>query len=385
MLSSAMLFSLPVIMYHSISRYPHRLCLPPERFEEHCRILAEAGWRGISLAEAEDFFLKKKRLPPKSCLFTFDDGYLDNYVYAEPLLRRYGHQGVIFPVVGCLEEREGLRPNLDSCTLNTPEQNTTFLQRLDTAPTVTRAGTPVRSITFCSWKELQHMGQKGALAAAPHSMRHARVVRSLEIKGLLSPSNDKGFFSVPPYEILWGLPRFKLGYGLAGRAYMLVPELFDLIRRTVPQDMKEAKHFLRQPRNRKAVFDAIARLPRLGVLETERQYRSRIAEEFVQCRESFKQKLGIAPISFCWPWGAFNDIALEEARNAGFQIFFTTDKGANTFGSAIVKRFGNRKGTAEELLRHIRIASHAPFAKMYAGLYFLRAGRRKNAQDPYDE
>ena len=77
-----MFHSLPFLMYHSISRFNHRLCVSPELFDDQCRALVRAGWRGVSLAEAEDFFLGKRRLPRKTLLFSFDDGYLDNYANA---------------------------------------------------------------------------------------------------------------------------------------------------------------------------------------------------------------------------------------------------------------------------------------------------------------
>ena len=91
--------SLPVLTWHSVCDAPYTLCFPVALFEEHCRVLAEKGWFGVGLEQAEDFFLHGRELPPRSFLITLDDGYLDNYVYAWPILRKYGHKAVIFPVV----------------------------------------------------------------------------------------------------------------------------------------------------------------------------------------------------------------------------------------------------------------------------------------------
>jgi peptidoglycan/xylan/chitin deacetylase (PgdA/CDA1 family) len=40
----------------------------------------------------------ERQLPPRPVILTFDDGYLDNYVNAFPLLQRYGMPAVVFVV-----------------------------------------------------------------------------------------------------------------------------------------------------------------------------------------------------------------------------------------------------------------------------------------------
>ena len=104
-------YSLPVLMYHYVSRFPGAIAVSPEHFEDQCRGMAEHGWRGIGLDEAEGFLLKGAPLPPRSLLITFDDGYLDNYVYAWPILRKYGHKGVVFAVTErMVAEKNAARP-----------------------------------------------------------------------------------------------------------------------------------------------------------------------------------------------------------------------------------------------------------------------------------
>jgi peptidoglycan/xylan/chitin deacetylase (PgdA/CDA1 family) len=55
---------------------------------------------------ADEFadFLAGKPTPPKSILITFDDGYLDNWVYAHPVLQKYSMHAVLFLITGLIGE-----------------------------------------------------------------------------------------------------------------------------------------------------------------------------------------------------------------------------------------------------------------------------------------
>lgn len=50
--------------------------------------LAESGWKTVTAAEME-FFYRGGRLPPKSVMLTFDDGYLDNWLQVFPVLQEF--------------------------------------------------------------------------------------------------------------------------------------------------------------------------------------------------------------------------------------------------------------------------------------------------------
>lgn len=347
--------SFPVLAYHSISDNKDRLSVPPSEFEEHCRLLKIKGWTGVALAEAEAYFLKRKSLPRKSCLITFDDGYQDNYVYAEPILRKYGHSGTIFPVANFLNPTENPRPTIESA----PGETFAPLHRRQR---IYRAGTiPTWKIDFCNWAEIKQMQHDGVMAAAPHSMRHGRVVRTLDIASFYPQTNSLlGFFETPSFDVPWGFPRFPIGHELCWPAWRIAPELFDLVRNIVPQNEKEARAFCRNEKERANLIKAIRSLPSLGERESLDQYRKRVFAEICQCRDLFAEKLGVSPISFCWPWGSHNQIVRDEAIRAGFRIFFTTERGPNfKSGALAVKRMMVRPGwSGETLLARIMLAAN---------------------------
>lgn len=88
-----------VLMYHMVSERKsgakfNALRVDPAMFERQLRWLRGEGFRFVTMAE-----LMAGPVPPKSVAITFDDGYLDNYTHAFPLLKRYGAKATLYLVV----------------------------------------------------------------------------------------------------------------------------------------------------------------------------------------------------------------------------------------------------------------------------------------------
>jgi len=91
--------SVPVLMHHHVSPSPGMITVSPENFESQIAWLAADGWTSLTVDQYADF-LAGKPVPRKSIVITFDDGYLDNWVYAHPILQKYGMHAVVFVVTG---------------------------------------------------------------------------------------------------------------------------------------------------------------------------------------------------------------------------------------------------------------------------------------------
>ena len=95
----------PILMYHYISvpplgadKYRVDLSVDPADFEAQLKYLAENGYATISLYELHAYLNSGRPLPPKPVVLTFDDGYMDNYTEAFPLLKKYKMTGTFFVV-----------------------------------------------------------------------------------------------------------------------------------------------------------------------------------------------------------------------------------------------------------------------------------------------
>ncbi len=96
--------AVPVLMYHHVSPNPGLVTVTPQTFDYQMAQLAAQGYTALSADRFLDFLKGAAEVPEKSVLITFDDGYLDNYVHAYPVLQRHGLHAVIFAVSGWIGE-----------------------------------------------------------------------------------------------------------------------------------------------------------------------------------------------------------------------------------------------------------------------------------------
>ena len=92
-----------VLMYHRVNEIrpdPWDLCVSPGHFGEHLEVL-KALARPLSLTGLLEY-LDKGRVPDRSVVVTFDDGYADNFTQACPLLERYRIPATFFLASGLI-------------------------------------------------------------------------------------------------------------------------------------------------------------------------------------------------------------------------------------------------------------------------------------------
>ena len=80
----------PVLNYHQVEdKDGNPLTLYCDQFDQQMAYLAEEGYHTITLDEMMDAAENGTPLPEKPVVITLDDGYVDNYEYAYPILKKW--------------------------------------------------------------------------------------------------------------------------------------------------------------------------------------------------------------------------------------------------------------------------------------------------------
>lgn len=99
--------TLPVLMYHGIrndTSAQNKYVISPDEFEADLKYLKENGYETIVVADLLNYFENGNPLPNKPIILTFDDGCLNNYTYAYPLLKKYNAKIILSPIGRYVDE-----------------------------------------------------------------------------------------------------------------------------------------------------------------------------------------------------------------------------------------------------------------------------------------
>ncbi|MBQ9658175.1 MAG: polysaccharide deacetylase family protein [Clostridia bacterium] len=95
-----------VLCYHNIATTEEKQnfldeqdwTITVENFEEQLKYLQKNNYKTLTMQEFYKWKQGEINLPYKSVLITFDDGFLSNYQYAFPLLKKYNMNATVFIV-----------------------------------------------------------------------------------------------------------------------------------------------------------------------------------------------------------------------------------------------------------------------------------------------
>lgn len=134
-------YTVPILMYHYVNDEEpsrSRLGISPATFERQMRFLSEHKYNVIPLEELADLIRNKRKIPPKTAAVTFDDGYLDNYTQAYPILKKYNIPATIFVVIN-------------------------------------RVGKHMGNDDYMSWAQIKELSDSGLITIGSHSINHPNL------------------------------------------------------------------------------------------------------------------------------------------------------------------------------------------------------------------
>ncbi len=92
---------IPILLYHQVTydAIDPSISITPDAFETQIAALKDRGFETITSDVMIDYMNGQTvSLPDKPIVLTFDDGYVDNYENAYPILKSYGYTAIIFMV-----------------------------------------------------------------------------------------------------------------------------------------------------------------------------------------------------------------------------------------------------------------------------------------------
>lgn len=214
-------------MYHRIlpatdSRYAMEepgMVVTPETFRLHLQLAAEY-FELLPLSEWLQRRTAGRPLPPRACAITFDDGWLDNYEYALPVLRATQTPATLFAVAEMVGTRRQFWPNRIAALLAThrdalaelpaatwlvdalqqsdgrPQRerlaagiaacknmaDTDIEERLDRLEQALPPSTPPPALA--DWQQLRAMQASGLVEIGSHTCNHRRLLPTLDERTL---------------------------------------------------------------------------------------------------------------------------------------------------------------------------------------------------------
>lgn len=154
----------PVLMYHHVTPAGGFINAMPDHFRDHLAWLKRHGYRSLT-GQQFAAHLAGEPAPARSVLITFDDGYLDNYVYAWPLLKEYGFNALIFLVTSWIGDGPARAHTGHNGQLPQTPDHTECMRRLEQCQT---------DDFSLRWSEVKKMQESGVCEFHSHTHTHTR-------------------------------------------------------------------------------------------------------------------------------------------------------------------------------------------------------------------
>lgn len=313
--------NIPVLMYHSVG-IPNQkwhwnyLTCPWMIFEDQMRWIKNNGYTTVHLDDLYSFIFTDKPMPNKPIVLTFDDGYVDNYVFAYPLLKKYRLKGTIFINPEFVDPRPIKRKKFDQ---------TNDISILETNG-------------FLSWEEIEEMFEDNIFDFQSHALTHTWYPISNKIIDFRHPDDNyiwmtwndhidkKPFLQIEDQGLIeLGAPVYNYSKSLSAPRYFPDDKLKDFLLTFVKEN--GGKLFFGNSDWQKVLYQKVeeykANNEIIDSTETENEYRERIKHELVTSKNILENGLKKKVDFLCWPGGSGTKVGIELSKKIGYKMTTT--------------------------------------------------------------
>lgn len=275
-------------MYHRVLPEPSPEGVSVEQFRRQVYYLRRRYDEILSGADLERYLRGEgERRGRRFAAIMFDDGFLDNHLYATPVLREVGVPAILALSTELMApEPRHAPPDVDAATMASAKAYRRAIYDDDHA-------------AFLSPTEVRAMHRSGLWSIQAHGHTHRmHLLRMTQREPRLRGGDE------PHWSLRHALGREPGEGELAGVEVELVSAL------AAPR--REAEE---------------SNLHGVHRLESESAFRERVVRDLRRCGDVIEGVTGDRPTMLCWPWGHWSQVSVAAATQAGFGITFGTQKG----------------------------------------------------------
>ncbi len=283
----------------------------------------------ITLDDVYEYISTGKYPEKPSVVITFDDGYADNFVYAYPILKKYGLKATIFPITSRLNREEKIRPTLEDYWSGKASKD-----ELIKPKDFYGANYPFlkegKSEDFLTIEELNRM--KDVFEIGGHAEIHAKVFYKDEILDFYDGKNGH-WSNIYAYgtsddfskmeEPVLGYPLFPDKNNLAVKRGYLRQEVKDFIK-SIDSCFFKQKNWKEELKK-----ELYSRFDTFLEFETEEHRERRIRDELKRSKKDLESMTGNKIRHFAYPFGHYDDVLIKAASEV-FDTAYTVEKGVVT-------------------------------------------------------
>ena len=154
-------------MYHHINRHKgDMVTITPEAFEGQMEYLQRAGYRTLKIQELVSYINGGLTLTQKAVVVTFDDGWLDNYIYALPAIKKNKINATVFLITNRVEntslKNSKFKIQNSKLTIPTHEESKSLIGKGEAHKVV------------LNWSVIKEMSDTGLIEFYSHTKSHAK-------------------------------------------------------------------------------------------------------------------------------------------------------------------------------------------------------------------